>query len=184
MSIDVIKFDWELCDKIDEIFNKHKVNYSYRKYIEKINKQYNGDMYRFADDYGSYEWVKYPKFKLIQYGKNLVNTASDFEILQLSAGFIRKICLPPHLNEIEDFTDVNWSWVPIENVEDLDAKLTELENRYDELIKFYKKPEMKILLKSLDTVIEQEKALAKEKEELCNKLKTQVKKVINITNDF
>ena len=40
MSIDVIKFDWELCDKIDEIFNKHKVNYSYRKYIEKINKQY------------------------------------------------------------------------------------------------------------------------------------------------
>ena len=43
---------------------------------------------------------------------------------------------------------------------------------------------MKILLKSLDTVIEQEKALAKEKEELCNKLQKQVKKVINITNDF
>ena len=40
MSIDVIKFDWELCDKIDEILNKHKVNYSYRKYIEKINKQW------------------------------------------------------------------------------------------------------------------------------------------------
>lgn len=184
MSIDVIKFDWELCDKIDEIFNKHKVNYSYRKYVEKIYKQCDCDMYKFADDYGSYEWVKYPKFKLIQYGKNLVDTASDFEILQISAGFIRKICLPPHINEIEDFTDINWSWVPIENVEDLDAKLTELETRYDELIKFYKKPEMKTLLKSLDTVINQEKALAKEKEELCNKLKKQVKMVINITNDF
>ena len=43
---------------------------------------------------------------------------------------------------------------------------------------------MKIVFKSLNTVIEQENALAKEKEELCNKLKKQVKKVINITNDF
>ena len=31
MSIDVIKFDWELCDKIDEILNKHKVKESILK---------------------------------------------------------------------------------------------------------------------------------------------------------
>ena len=40
MSINVIKFDWDLCKQVDEILAKHNVQCSYTKFIQILDKKY------------------------------------------------------------------------------------------------------------------------------------------------
>ena len=184
MSINFLNINWDVCDKVDEIFKKHKINFSYRKYIEKITKPYKGDMYQFTENFDSYGWVDYTKFKNIQYGKRVIEVEKDFDLLQLDGGFVRKVCLPPKIEDINAFDNVCWDWEYITDLEDLDNKLTEMETRYAALIKFFKSPEMKKSLAMIDKLNQESEEIDKKKMELREKIQKQIKKIININNDF
>lgn len=184
MSINVIKFDWDLCKKVDEVLAKHKVQFFYTKYIQILDKKYKGDMYNFELNYGDYETVKFSKFKNLAFAKKVVNVPNDFIVLKLSDGFIREICMPPKLKEIKDFQDIQWEWQPVNSLEDLDNKLTEMETTYKEVVEFYKKPEIKELLKTIVAINEKEEEIKQLREETKTKIQKQINKIINITNDF
>lgn len=186
MSINVIKFDWDLCKKVDEVLAKHKVQFFYTKYIQILDKKYKGDMYNFELNYGDYETVKFSKFKNLAFAKKVVNVPNDFIVLKLSDGFIREICMPPKLKEIKDFQDIQWEWEwhPVNSLEDLDNKLTEMETTYKEVVEFYKTPEVKELLKTIVAINEKEEEINQLREETKTKIQKQINKIINITNDF
>ena len=38
MSLNVIKFDWDLCKQVDEILAKHNVQCNYTKFIQILDK--------------------------------------------------------------------------------------------------------------------------------------------------
>ena len=92
--------------------------------------------------------------------------------------------MPPKLNEIKDFQDIQWDWKPVNSLEDLDNKLTEMETTYKEVVEFYKKPEVKNLLKTMTVINEKEKEIKQLREETKTKIQKQINKIININNDF
>ena len=184
MSINVIKFDWDLCKKVDEVLAKHNVQFFYTKFIQILDKKYKGDMYNFELNYGDEEYVKFSKFKNLSFTKKVVNVPNDFAVLKLDDGFIREICMPPKLKEIKDFQDIQWEWQPVNSLEDLDNKLTEMETTYKEVVEFYKKPEVKELLKTIVAINEKEEEIKQLREETKAKIQNQINKIINITNDF
>lgn len=182
--INLIKFDWDLCKQVDEVFAKHNVQCSYTKFVQILDKKYKGNMYDYESNYSSYEYVKFSKFKNLIYAKKVINVPDDFAVIKLSDGFIKEICMPPKLKEIKDFQDVQWDWVPVKSIEDLDNKLTEMENTYKEVVEFYKKPEVKKLIKTMVEINEKEDEIKKLREETKTKIQKQINKIINITNDF
>lgn len=184
MSINVIKFDWDLCKQVDEVFAKHNVQCYYTKYIQILDKKYKGNMYNFESNYSDDEYVKFSKFKNLAFAKKVVNVPNDFSVLRLSDGFIKDICMPPKLQEIKDFQDIQWEWKPVDSLEDLDNKLTEMETTYKEVVEFYKKPEIKNLLKTMVEINRKEETIKQLREETKTKIQTQINKIINITNDF
>lgn len=184
MSINVIKFDWDVCKQVDEIFAKHNVQFSYTKFIQILDKKFNGNMYNFDANYGDDEYVKFSKFKNLAFAKKVVNVPNDFAVLRVSDGFIRDICMPPKLKEIEDFQDIQWDWQPVNSLEDLDNKLNEMETTYKEVVEFYKKPEVKNLLKTMALINRKEEAIKQLREETKTKIQKHITKIINITNDF
>lgn len=141
-------------------------------------------MYNFELNYGDYETVKFSKFKNLAFAKKVVNVPNDFIVLKLSDGFIREICMPPKLKEITDFQDIQWEWQPVNSLEDLDNKLTEMETTYKEVVEFYKKPEIKELLKTIVAINEKEEEIKQLREETKAKIQKQINKIININNDF
>lgn len=184
MSINVIKFDWDLCKKVDEILAKHNVKCYYTKYIQILDKKYKGNMYNYEQNYGTDEYVKFSKFKNLAFAKKVVNVPNDFSVLRMSDGFIKDICMPPKLQEIKDFQDIQWDWKPVDSLEDLDNKLTEMETTYKEVVEFYKKPEVKNLLKTMVEINKKEEEIKQLREETKTKIQKQINKIINITNDF
>ena len=184
MSINVIKFDLDLCKQVDEILAKHNVQFFYTKFIQILDKKYKGDMYNFQANYGDYDYVKFSKFKNLSFAKKVVNIPTYFSVLKLDCGFIREICMPPKLKEIKDFQDIQWEWHPVNSLEDLDNKLTEMETTYKEVVEFYKTPEVKELLKTIVAINEKEEEIKQLREETKTKIQKQINKIINITNDF
>lgn len=184
MSINVIKFDWDLCKKVDEILAKHNVKFFYTKFIQILDKKYKGNMYNFEANYGDDEYVKFSKFKNLAFAKKVVNIPNDFSVIRVSDGFIKDICMPPKLQEIQDFQDIQWDWKPVNSLEDLDNKLTEMETTYKEVVEFYKKPEVKNLLKTMALINRKEEEIKQLREETKAKIQKQITKIINITNDF
>lgn len=184
MSINLIKFDWDLCKQVDEILAKHNVQVNYTKFIQILDKKYKGNMYNFQANYGDDEYVKFSKFKNLAYAKKVVNIPTDFSVLRISDGFIKDICMPPKLQEIQDFQDIQWDWKPVNSLEDLDNKLTEMETTYKEVVEFYKKPEVKALMKTMVEIKAKEEAIKQLREETKTKIQKQITKIINITNDF
>lgn len=141
-------------------------------------------MYNFELNYGDEEYVKFSKFKNLSFTKKVVNVPNDFAVLKLDDGFIREICMPPKLIEIKDFQDIQWEWQPVNSLEDLDNKLTEMETTYKEVVEFYKKPEVKELLKTIVSINDKEEEIKQLREETKAKIQNQINKIINITNDF
>ncbi len=184
MCINVIKFDWDLCKQVDEILAKHNVHFSYTNFIQILDKKYNGNMYDYETIYCADEYVRFSRFKNLSFEKKVINVPNDFAVLKLSGGFIKDICMPPKLNEIKDFQDIQWDWKPVNSLEDLDNKLTEMETTYKEVVEFYKKPEIKKLLKTMDEFNEKEEEIKQLREETKTKIQKQINKIINITNDF
>lgn len=92
--------------------------------------------------------------------------------------------MPPKLQEIQDFQDIQWDWKPVNSLEDLDNKLTEMETTYKEVVEFYKKPEVKNLLKTMALINRKEEEIKQLREETKAKIQKQITKIINITNDF
>ena len=182
--INVIKFDWDICKKVDEILAKHNIQINYTKFIQLLDKKYNGNMYDFQDNYGADVYVKFSKFKNLAFAKKVANVPNDCSVLRISDGFISDICMPPKLNEIKDFQDIQWDWKPVNSLEDLDNKLTEMETTYKEVVEFYKKPEVKNLLKTMTVINEKEKEIKQLREDTKTKIQMQINKIINITNDF
>lgn len=182
--INVIKFDWDLCKQVDEILAKHNVQVNYTKFIQILDKKYKGNMYNFQANYGDDEYVKFSKFKNLAFAKKVVNVPTDFSVLRISDGFIKDICMPPKLQEIQDFQDIQWDWKPVNSLEDLDNKLTEMETTYKEVVDFYKKPEVKALMKTMVEIKAKEEAIKQLREETRTKIQKQITKIINITNDF
>jgi hypothetical protein len=184
MSINVIKFDWDLCKQVDEILAKHNVQANYTKFIQILDKKFKGNMYNFQANYGDYEYVKFSKFKNLIFAKKVVNVPNDFAVLKLTDGFISDICMPPKLKEIKDFQDIQWDWEPVQSLEDLDNKLTEMETTYKEVVEFYKKPEVKNLLKTMAVINRKEEEIKQLRKETKTKIQNQITKIININNDF
>jgi hypothetical protein len=184
MSINVIKFDWDLCKQVDDILTKHNVQFFYTKFIQILDKKYKGNMYNFDVNYSDDEYVKFSKFKNLSYAKKVVNVPNDFSVLRISDGFIKDICMPPKLKEIKDFQDIQWDWKPVNSLEDLDNKLTEMETTYKEVVEFYKKPEVKNLLKTMAVINRKEEEIKQLRKETKTKIQNQITKIINITNDF
>lgn len=184
MSINVIKFDWDLCKQVDEILAKHNVQANYTKFIQILDKKYKGDMYNFQANYGDDEYVKFSEFKNLAFAKKVVNVSNDFSVLRISDGFIKDICMPPKLKEIKDFQDIQWDWKPVNSLEDLDNKLTEMETTYKEVVEFYKKPEVKKLMKTMLEINKKEEEIKQLREDTKTKIQKQINKIINITNDF
>lgn len=184
MSINVIKFDWDLCKQVDEILAKHNVQVNYTKFIQILDKKYKGNMYDFQANYGDDEYVKFSKFKNLAFAKKVVNVPNDFSVLRISDGFIKDICMPPKLQEIKDFQDIQWDWKPVNSLEDLDNKLTEMETTYKEVVEFYKKPEVKNLLKTMAVINRKEEEIKQLRKETKTKIQNQITKIININNDF
>ena len=182
--INVIKFDWDMCKQVDEILAKHNVQVNYTKFIQILDKKYKGDMYNFQANYGDDEYVKFSKFKNLAFAKKVVNIPNDFSVIRISDGFIKDICMPPKLKEIKDFQDIQWEWQPVNSLEDLDNKLTEMETTYKEVVEFYKKPEVKNLLKTMALINRKEEEIKQLREETKAKIQKQITKIINITNDF
>ena len=184
MSINLIKFDWDLCKQVDEILAKHNVQFFYTKFIQNLDKKYKGNMYDYEANYSEYQYVKFSKFKNLSFAKKVVNVPSDFSVLKLIDGFITQICMPPKLKEIKDFQNIPWDWEIVKSLEDLDNKLTEMETTYKEVVEFYKKPEVKKLLKTMAEINQKEEVIKKLREETKTKIQKQINKIINITNDF
>lgn len=184
MSINVIKFDWDLCKQVDEILAKHNVQANYTKFIQILENKYKGNMYDFQANYGDDEYVKFSKFKNLAFAKKVVNVPNDFSVLRISDGFIKDICMPPKLQEIKDFQDIQWDWKPVNSLEDLDNKLTEMETTYKEVVEFYKKPEVKNLLKTMAVINRKEEEIKQLRKETKTKIQNQITKIININNDF
>ena len=184
MKINLVKFDMDVCKKVDKILSKHQVKFSYTNYIKKLKKEIKGDMRYFVEDFGRYDWVNFPKFKNLQKYKGKIDIADDFSILQISSGFITRICLPPKIEEITDFEHNEWGWFDIESMKDLDDKLTLIETRLEKMIKFYYTPDIKIMMESFAELKEEANKIEEKKNELKVKINKQCKKVINITNDF
>lgn len=182
--INLIKFDWDVCKQVDEVLAKHKVQFFYTKFIQILEKKYKGNMYDYESNYSDYEYVQFSKFKNLSFAKKVINVPTDFAVIKLSDGFIKDICMPPKLKEIKDFQNVQWDWVPVKSVEDLDNKLTEMENTYKEVVEFYKKPEVKKLMKTMDEINEKAEEIKQLREETKTKIQKQINKIINITNDF
>lgn len=182
--INLIKFDWDLCKQVDEVLTKHNVQFFYTKFIQILDKKYKGNMYDYESNYSDYEYVKFSKFKNLSFAKKVINVPTDFAVIKISDGFIKDICMPPKLKEIKDFQNVQWDWVPVKSVEDLDNKLTEMENTYKEVVEFYKKPEVKKLMKTMDEINEKAEEIKQLREETKTKIQKQINKIINITNDF
>jgi len=182
--INVIKFDWDMCKQVDEILAKHNVQVNYTKFIQILDKKYKGDMYNFQANYGDDEYVKFSKFKNLAFAKKVVNVPNDFSVLRISDGFIKDICMPPKLQEIQDFQDIQWDWKPVNSLEDLDNKLTEMETTYKEVVEFYKKPEVKNLLKTMALINRKEEEIKQLRKETKTKIQNQITKIININNDF
>jgi len=182
--INVIKFDLDLCKQVDEILAKHNVQVNYTKFIQILENKYKGNMYDFQANYGDDEYVKFSKFKNLAFAKKVVNVPNDFSVLRISDGFIKDICMPPKLQEIKDFQDINWEWEPVNSLEDLDNKLTEMETTYKEVVEFYKKPEVKNLLKTMVAINRKEEEIKQLREETKAKIQKQITKIININNDF
>ena len=184
MRINVIKFDWDLCKQVDKILAKHNVQISYTKFIQILDNKYKGNMYDYAANYGTTEYVKFSKFKNLSFAKKVINVPNDFEVLMLSEGFIKDICMPPKLKEIKDFQDIQWEWKPVNSLEDLDNKLTEMEATYKEIVEFYKKPEVKKLMKTMLEINKKDEEIKQLREDTKTKIQMQINKIINITNDF
>lgn len=72
MSINVIKFDWDLCKQVDEILVKHNVQVNYTKFIQNLDKKFKGNMYDYASNYGVNEYVRFSRFKNLTFAKKVI----------------------------------------------------------------------------------------------------------------
>ena len=59
-----------------------------------------------------------------------------------------------------------------------------METTYKEVVEFYKKPEVKNLLKTMEVINEKEEEIKQLREETKARIQKQINKIINITNDF
>ena len=186
MSIDVVKFDYDICKKVDEILEKHNFKPSlYTKHIQKMEKEFKNDMKSFCDDYGNDWYIElkdYLPYK--KYRKVLKWEAAD-GIIEIDAGFITDVYLPDKIeHSTTDLFDPDWVGVDIESLEDLDKQLTEFETRIKEYYNFIITPEFKSILKSMKDIQKIKDDHEEKVVEMENKVKKQIEKFIKIKKDF
>ena len=185
MSIDVVKFDYDVCKKVDEILEKHNFKPSlYTNHIKKMEKDFKNDMKSFCDDYGD-DWCielkDYIPFK--NYKKVLKWEPAD--IIEIDAGFITSVYLPDKIEDsTTDLLEPDWDSEEIESLEDLDKQLTVFEARIKEYYDFISTPEFKSILKSIKDIKKIKDDHEEKVEEMENKLKKQIEKFIKMKKDF
>jgi molecular chaperone DnaK (HSP70) len=185
MSIDVVKFDYDICKKVDEILEKHNFKPSlYTNYIKKMEKDFKNDMKSFCDDYGENFCIELKDYLPYKKYKKVLNW-EPADIIEIDAGFITDVYLPDKIEHSTTYLfEPEWSGENIETLEDLDKQLTEFENRIKEYYDFISTPEFNSILKSMKDIQKikddhEEKVL-----EMEYKLKKQIEKFVKMKKDF
>lgn len=185
MSIDVVKFDYDICKKVDEILEKHNFKPSlYTKHIQKMEKDFKNDMKSFCDDYCEDYCIELKDYLPYKKYKKVLNW-EPADIIEIDAGFITDVYLPDKIEQsTSDLFEPEWSGKYIESLEDLDEQLTEFEKRIKEYYDFINTPEFKSILKSMNDIQKIKDDHEDKVEEMENKLKKQIEKFIKLKKDF
>lgn len=187
-----LKFDWESINKIQDIFNKHKIEYDYIKLMKNIESTI-GNKYdnwkEFIDDYCddySIKWKHCKGFKEIL-GKNSRAVDSNTEIISIEEGFVSWIYIPRKdivLDNTNDFIVYDDDSVQVCDIADIEKFIVENEKRLKAIAKFRSNKKVNEIVKQMKNNF---KALNKEKEKyniLNSKYKQSLNQLLYLSSDF
>lgn len=177
--ISIVKYDEDVIEATQKIFDKYKMKFSYKDYIKEKKKKYTTAKefcdYCCGDDLCYNDLMDCRKYK----GLNINKFDS---IIRLDDGFIDKIYLPS-LNYY-DFSIRFIDSKRIDSIEDLDEQLDTFFKILNSYVKMVKTEEFKNLLNLLKQKNEEKTNMIKECDSFNNKLTESMKKLENMYNDF
>lgn len=188
-----LKFDWESINKIQDIFNKHKIEYDYVKLMKNLEStigkgyvNWKDFVDEYCDDY-SIKWKHCKGFKEIL-GKYSKAVDSNTEIISIEGGFVEWIYIPK--KDIVLDTDTNDLLVydgdseQVGDIADIEKFIVETEKRLKAIAKFRSNKKVVEIVKQMKNNL---KALDKEKEKykmLNSKYKQSLNQLLYLSSDF
>ena len=184
--ISFLKFDLDICEQVDTIFKEYDIKFSYKQYIEKLQKKYKDKMDLFCDDYGADVYIHLNEFGCLKPYLNRKFIIDKKEsVFSIENGFIKSVYVPKKLNELIDIDEfLKWEPRYIETIDDLKESLKIFKERFMEYVKVFDSPDIKKIMKELsksDREFEKQRINHRSFKEKSIK---QINKHINIINDF
>lgn len=188
-----LKFDWESINKIQDIFNKHNIEYNYIKLMKNLESTI-GNRYvnwkDFIDDYCddySIKWKHCKGFKEIL-GKNAKAVDSNTEIISIEGGFVEWIYIPKKDIVLDTVTNellvYDGDSEQVGDIADIEKFIVENEKRLKTIAKFRSNKKVDEIVKQMKNNV---KALAKEKEKydiINSKYKQNLNQILSLCSDF
>lgn len=188
-----LKFDWESINKIQDIFNKHKIEYDYIKLMKNLESTIGKGYVNWKDfvdgyceDY-SIKWKHCKGFKEIL-GKHSRAVDSNTEIISIEEGFVEWIYIPRKDivldNDTNDLLVYDGDSEQVGDIADIEKIIVENEKRLKAIAKFRSNKKVDEIVKQMKNNL---KALDKEKEKykmLNSKYKQSLNQLLYLSSDF
>lgn len=188
-----LKFDWESINKIQDIFNKHKIEYDYIKLMKNLESTIGKGYVNwkdFIDDYCedySIKWKHCKGFKEIL-GKHSKAVNNNTEIISIEGGFVEWIYIPRKDivldNDTNELLVYDGDSEQVGDIADIEKIIVENEKRLKAIAKFRSNKKVDEILKQMKNNLI---ALVKEKEKcdiLNSKYKQNLNQLLYISSDF
>lgn len=177
--IEIVKFDEDVIEETQKIFDKYGMKFNYKDYIEDKRKKYKTAK-QFCDYCCSGDLRYNDLIDCRKYRGLSINKYDS--IIRFDDGFINKIYLPSL-----DYYDYSIRFIDsnkIDSIEDLDEQLGAFFKRLNSYVKMVKSKEFKNLLNLSKQKQEEKNKVIEECDSFNSKLTESMKKLESMYNDF
>lgn len=183
-SINAVKFDFDVIDKVDEVLQKHGIKFSYHEFMEKLLKRYGDDMKTFCDDYSTDFYIEWNDCSAWKKKYKKLNIDLDTTIIEIERGFINNVYFPDKIEETSTYDLCFNNSEYIGTLEELDKWLTEIETRLNSYLYLITSENTKNLYNEFISCKTEKEKFNKQLEDKKKKIIKSINLVLSAKKDF
>lgn len=188
ISLNTMAIDLDKAKKIQEVLDKHEINFNYLKKMEECQEEINkGKGYEDLPYEWNVSWKSFKGWKKIiknPYIKRLFNETND-SLFEFENGIISGVAtIQEDLDDLIKYEEVVTGCELVVTLEELDKQLTKNEKQLKHLNDVFESDAVKKMNVRIEQINEEREKFEKMKDEELEKIQRDIKKIAELNKDF
>ncbi|MBO7691294.1 MAG: hypothetical protein J6T10_01510 [Methanobrevibacter sp.] len=188
ISLNTMAIDLDKAKKIQEVLDKHEINFNYLKKMEECQEEINkGKGYEDLPYEWNVSWKCFKGWKKIiknPYIKRLFNETND-SLFEFENGIISGVAtIQEDLDDLIKYEEVVTGCELVVTLEELDKQLTKNEKQLKHLNDVFESDAVKKMNVRIEQINEEREKFEKMKDEELEKIQRDIKKIAELNKDF